>query len=169
MRAFKLFLIGFCILFFCMATEVSAGSFLRDFPAWGASPSSVLQQRRPLSFIGAKTVGLLFHVPVYALLTEEMIDGHAVSVLYFFHEGRLIEFAVTFHEKEKDGSLYCELKNGIRSFGHAYEGDCFPLLEDRFADESNKSLYLLVTGEYIRIFALDLKLYSMHKSDIYSN
>lgn len=162
MRVPRVFLSGLFLVSCCTA----ASAFPEDLPAWGSSRALVLQQRRPFSVIGGRTVGLLFPVPVYALLAQERMVGRAASVLYFFHDDRLIEFAVSFSGEEANGDLYCELKNRIQSSCRPYDGTCFPFIDDRFVDEKKDSLYLLVNEDSVMLFALDIRMMHLHEQDV---
>lgn len=151
MRAF--FLVCLLLLTPC-ACRAGDGAF----PAWGASVADVLRMRAPSSFLGEESESLLFGTPVYALLTEESVEGRPASVLYGFREGALVEYVVCFHGGEK--ALYHELKRRLQETCRSYEGPFFPDMEDAFINKSRTSISLLLQGREVMLYVLDARAYA---------
>ena len=152
------------VFLWCRTSVASTVPLTESFPPWGTSCVEVLHRRAPVSAVGENSVSLLFGMPVYALLTEETVGGVSASVLYSFLDDRLIEYAVSFRDVEDTEKLYRCLREELLRTCQGYDGSYFSGLEDVFFNREHTTLYLLIAGRNLFLFALDAAAYAACRS-----
>ena len=145
-------------------SAASVAPLTESFPPWGTSCAEVLYRRAPVFAVGKNSVSLLFEKPVYALLTEEVVGGVSASVLYFFLDDRLIEYTVSFRNGEDTEKMYRCLREELLRTCQEYDGGYFSGLKDVFINREHTTLYLLVAGRNLFLFALDAAAYAACRS-----